>query len=200
MGLRARPIATTIWDRVSPAQGLISVDSEELDGVQIYQKLKEVREGYVYPEHHHNKQDQNQISKELQEAEYVLVRIDFHRPPLKTPYEGPYKVLEKSTYTFTIFNGRTEDKVSVDRSTTTRKGRDPERPLLQEGRQEGQFNLFQPERNRKISRKFPRRVGTHSKLYPSQQSFDRNRSIASNLVFYLCNVMFVVLFMQCYVR
>ena len=123
LGLRARPIADA---GLPPHQLLfgtelvlpgdfISVDSEELDGVQFYQKLKEVREGYVYPEHHHNKQDQNQISKELQEAEYVLVRIDRHLPPLKTPYEGPYKVLEKSTYTFTIFNGRTEDKVSVHR-------------------------------------------------------------------------------------
>lgn len=123
LGLRARPIADA---GLSPHQLLfgtelvlpgdfISVDSEELDGVQFYQKLKEVREGYVYPEHHHNKQDQYQISKELQDAKYVLVRIDRHLPPLKTPYEGPYKVLEKSTYTFTIFNGRTEDKVSVDR-------------------------------------------------------------------------------------
>ena len=73
LGLRARPIADA---GLSPHQLLfgtelvlpgdfISVDSEELDGVQFYQKLKEVREGYVYPEHHHNKPDQNQISKEL---------------------------------------------------------------------------------------------------------------------------------------
>ena len=56
-----------------------------------------------------------ETDQELQEAKYVLVRLDYHLMPLKTPYEGPYKVLEKSTYTFTIFNGRTEDKVSMDR-------------------------------------------------------------------------------------
>ena len=167
LGLRARPIADA---SLSPHQLLfgtelvlpgdfISVDSEELNGVQFYQRLKEVRDGYVNPEHHHNKQDQNQISKELQDAKYVLVRLDHHLPPLKTPYEGHCKVLEKSTYTFTIFNGRTEDKVSVDRLKLFHynplgKGPRAPTPPSKEGGQKGQFNLFQPERKRKSSRPY----------------------------------------------
>ena len=79
----ASPFATFIWNRDSPGD-FVSLNTVELHGAQFHQKLKDFGNGYIYPEHHHNRQgqehhhhrqDQNQLSKELQDAKYVLVRV-----------------------------------------------------------------------------------------------------------------------------
>ena len=45
--------------------------------------------------------------------------VDRHLPPFEPPYERPYMVLEKPKYTFTIFNDRSEGKISVYQLSTT---------------------------------------------------------------------------------
>ena len=51
----------------------------------------------------------------LADREFVFVRRDSQRPPLKPPYEGPYKVLEHSKKTFVLDYGNRQDSVSIDR-------------------------------------------------------------------------------------
>ncbi|KAK3890524.1 hypothetical protein Pcinc_005498 [Petrolisthes cinctipes] len=48
-------------------------------------------------------------------AEYVWVRHDGHRRPLQRPYNGPFKVISKSSKYFTIQGPRREETVTIDR-------------------------------------------------------------------------------------
>ena len=66
------------------------------------------------------------ITKGLEEAEYVFVRRDAAHGPLKTPYSGPYKVLQKQGKYFVIQCGEREESVSVDRLKPAKA--DPDRP------------------------------------------------------------------------
>ena len=55
------------------------------------------------------------VPANLASADYVYVRKDSHRHPLQRPYDGPYRVLNKSDKYFTLdVKGRTET-VSIDR-------------------------------------------------------------------------------------
>jgi hypothetical protein len=55
------------------------------------------------------------VPKALSSADYVYVRRDAHTSPLQRPYDGPFKVINKSRKYFTILiNGRI-DTVSIDR-------------------------------------------------------------------------------------
>ena len=54
------------------------------------------------------------VPANLASADYVYVRKDSHRHPLQRPYDGPYRVLNKSDKYFTLdVKGRTET-VSID--------------------------------------------------------------------------------------
>ena len=55
------------------------------------------------------------MPKALKDAAYVLIRVDKVRKPLDSPYEGPFKVLERSQRTFRLNLGEHEDWVSIDR-------------------------------------------------------------------------------------
>lgn len=55
------------------------------------------------------------VSKDLASSSHVFVRREDIRPSLTAPYEGPFKVLERTDKTFTVtMNGRT-DVVAIDR-------------------------------------------------------------------------------------
>ena len=51
----------------------------------------------------------------LKDATHVFIRHDAVRKPLQPPYDGPYKVLERSTKYFTVDVKGRRDTVSVDR-------------------------------------------------------------------------------------
>uniref|UniRef100_A0A5S6QGN9 Integrase catalytic domain-containing protein n=1 Tax=Trichuris muris TaxID=70415 RepID=A0A5S6QGN9_TRIMR len=65
------------------------------------------------------------ISSSMRTATHVFVRIDAHRTPLRPPYQGPYKVLERGTKLFLLETEAGEadrGQANVD-ATTTRSGR-----------------------------------------------------------------------------
>ena len=66
-----------------------SKEAEELDGVDFYEQLKQVRDGYTYPPAVHHTRDDGEASEALQNATFVLVRQDGHKPPLAAAYRGP---------------------------------------------------------------------------------------------------------------
>ena len=55
------------------------------------------------------------IPSDITHCEYVFVRRDAHRPPLRQPYEGPYRVVEKDSKFFKLDMGGKTETVSLDR-------------------------------------------------------------------------------------
>ena len=55
------------------------------------------------------------VSDALKNSSYVFIRHDAIRKPLQPPYDGPYKVLDRSPKYFTIDVKGRRDTVSVDR-------------------------------------------------------------------------------------
>ena len=50
----------------------------------------------------------------LQQARFVFVRRDAHKPPLQPPYDGPFPVVSRHTKHFLLDIGGRQDKVSID--------------------------------------------------------------------------------------
>lgn len=55
------------------------------------------------------------VSDDLSMCPYVFVRHDAVRKPLQPPYDGPYRVLKRSTKHFTIDRSGQQEVVSIDR-------------------------------------------------------------------------------------
>ena len=53
--------------------------------------------------------------KALDTADFVFVRVDRHKTPLYTSYEGPFRVIGKSDKTLTIIKQNKEEVISIDR-------------------------------------------------------------------------------------
>ena len=51
----------------------------------------------------------------IQQARFVFVRRDAHKPPLQTPYDGPFPVVSRHTKHFLLDIGGRQGKVSIDR-------------------------------------------------------------------------------------
>ena len=58
---------------------------------------------------------QSHIPAGLQTAEYVFIRHDAHRGPLRPPYEGPFRVLETGDKHFVVDMGGKPERLSIDR-------------------------------------------------------------------------------------
>ncbi len=68
----------------------------------------------------------SKLPEELLLARFVLVRRDGAQPPLLPIYDGPYRVLERSTHFFLLEMGDRTDKVSTLRLKAARTPADPE--------------------------------------------------------------------------
>jgi len=55
------------------------------------------------------------VYKDLSNANYVFLRKDHVKKPLERPYDGPFKVLDRTSKTITLQIGNKEKKVSMDR-------------------------------------------------------------------------------------
>jgi hypothetical protein len=66
------------------------------------------------------------LPEELLLARFVLVRWDGAQPPLSPIYDGPYRVLERSTHFFLLEMGDRTDKVSTLRLKAARTPADTE--------------------------------------------------------------------------
>jgi hypothetical protein len=56
-----------------------------------------------------------QIPQELKQCKYVLVKKGGHLPPLTPLYEGPYRVISRSSNTFNVQKGDKEETIAVER-------------------------------------------------------------------------------------
>ncbi|CAI6362132.1 unnamed protein product [Macrosiphum euphorbiae] len=55
------------------------------------------------------------VYKDLNNANYVFLRKDHVKKPLERPYDGPFKVLDRTSKTMTLLIRNKEKKVSMDR-------------------------------------------------------------------------------------
>uniref|UniRef100_A0AAQ4Q920 Gypsy retrotransposon integrase-like protein 1 n=1 Tax=Gasterosteus aculeatus aculeatus TaxID=481459 RepID=A0AAQ4Q920_GASAC len=58
---------------------------------------------------------QSHVPAGLQTADYVFIRHDAHRGPLRPPYEGPFRVLETGDKHFVVDMGGKPERLSIDR-------------------------------------------------------------------------------------
>ena len=82
------------------------------------------------------------VPADLKSCEYVFVREDAQKPPLSSPYRGPFLVLSRTDKSFRVQLNNKEDWISIDRlkpayvditshnrDTLTRSGRTSRPPL-----------------------------------------------------------------------
>lgn len=78
-------------------------------------KLKATMQHIPYTSPHHHSQRATFVNKALDTCTHVLVRRDAVKRPLQQPYDGPFKVVQRSGKFFTLdINGKT-NTVSLDR-------------------------------------------------------------------------------------
>ncbi|KAL1448544.1 hypothetical protein WDU94_003598 [Cyamophila willieti] len=65
--------------------------------------------------HHSNNQSRSYIPPDLRTCSYVFVRNDAVKPPLQPPYNGPYRVLERTDKVFKLLINDKESSISIDR-------------------------------------------------------------------------------------
>ena len=98
-----------------PGAFLEPVKREELpssDFVQdLYRSMREIEPTQMS---HHSSPKAN-VPSSLDTSDFVYVREDAVRPPLVRPYNGPFKVLEKTAKYFVIERKGKPDKITVDR-------------------------------------------------------------------------------------
>nr|XP_037286151.1 uncharacterized protein LOC119179183 [Rhipicephalus microplus] len=68
------------------------------------------------------------VDRELSSCSHVLVRHDAVQPPLRPPYDGPFKVLRREDKHITIDRGGRHDVVSLDRVKSAHVDSDSEAP------------------------------------------------------------------------
>jgi hypothetical protein len=78
------------------------------------------------PARHYAAPAPSTLPEELLLARFVLVRRDGAQPPLSPIYDGPYRVLERSTHFFLLEMGDRTDKVSTLRLKAARTPADTE--------------------------------------------------------------------------
>ncbi len=78
-------------------------------------KLKEAMRRVTSSSPHHHSQRTTYVNEALKTCTHVFVRRDAVKRPLQQPYDGPYKVVDRSNKFFTLeVNGKT-NTVSLDR-------------------------------------------------------------------------------------
>ncbi|XP_061568530.1 LOW QUALITY PROTEIN: uncharacterized protein K02A2.6-like [Cololabis saira] len=94
------------------------------------------------------------IPSELKSAQFFFVRHDAHRSPLRPPYDGPFRVLEREAKVFLLDLGGCKEHVALDRlkpahtvadeavvpAQVPRRGRPPLRPPV-DAAKDGRSNL-----------------------------------------------------------
>ena len=77
------------------------------------QKIRLLRP--IPPVWHGGESRRSYVSQELSSAAHVFVRVGPRKTPLQSPYQGPFKVLERREKYFKLDLGNRHDMVSLDR-------------------------------------------------------------------------------------
>ncbi|GFS53878.1 transposon Ty3-I Gag-Pol polyprotein [Trichonephila inaurata madagascariensis] len=86
-----------------------------LDPVTFVGRLRETMQRLSPPTTRHHGQHTIFVSKNFAECSHVFLRTDSLRKGLQSPYEGPYKVVDRTEKVFRILSHGKEVSVSIDR-------------------------------------------------------------------------------------
>ncbi len=78
-------------------------------------KLKEAMRRVTSSSPHHHSQRTTYVNEALKTCTHVFVRRDAVKRPLQQPYDGPYKVVDRSNKFFTLEVHGKSNTVSIDR-------------------------------------------------------------------------------------
>ena len=81
--------------------------------VDLRQKMRHMRP--VPPVWHGGEARRNYVPLELAAATHVFVRVGAQRGPLQSPYQGPFKVIDRQCKFYKLDLGTRQDTVSIDR-------------------------------------------------------------------------------------
>ena len=81
--------------------------------VDLRQKIRQMRP--VPPVWHGGEARRNYVPRELAAATHVFVRVGAHRGPLQSPYQVPFKVIDRQGKFYKLDLGTRQDTVSIDR-------------------------------------------------------------------------------------
>ena len=90
-------------------------DQQQLDPISYVDKLKSFMQQLQPPAVRSHQQKSSYVSSDLDSCTHVFVRHDTVKKPLQQPYDGPFKVTERSTKHFTLDIKGKESVVSIDR-------------------------------------------------------------------------------------
>ena len=100
-----------------PGEFFVSADGDSAADpafvIDLRQKMRQVRP--VPPVWHGGEARRNYVPRELAAATHVFVRVGAHRGPLQSPYQGPFKVIDRKGKFYKLDLGTRQDTVSIDR-------------------------------------------------------------------------------------
>ena len=94
-----------------PSDGDVAADPAFV--ADLRQKIRLLRP--IPPVWHGGESRRSYVSQELSSATHVFVRVGPRKTPLQSPYQGPFKVLERREKYFKLDLGNRHDMVSLDR-------------------------------------------------------------------------------------
>ena len=94
-----------------PSDGDMAADPAFV--ADLRQKIRLLRP--IPPVWHGGESRRSYVSQELSSATHVFVRVGPRKTPLQSPYQGPFKVLERREKYFKLDLGNRHDMVSLDR-------------------------------------------------------------------------------------
>jgi len=115
LGMRMKPNenGTSPFSMVTGEQPLVPrIITPNFDLTELSIRLHQLPFNYIPTR---KKKIEEQLPEALKSAKFVWLRTDRVRKPLKSPYQGPYKVLEKTDDTFTIEVRGKKSVVSINR-------------------------------------------------------------------------------------
>lgn len=98
-----------------PGQFLGNDEAEKLPEDEFVKRLKETMTKLQPVQTSRHCKPSTFVHKSLQDCTHVFVRHDFLRKSLQSPYDGPFKVLERNEKSFKVQLDHRTDNISIDR-------------------------------------------------------------------------------------
>ena len=133
LGLRTAPkedigasTAELVYGSPLTVPGAFVTNTEPSDRSAILQQVREIARARQPVQGTDHSKQAIYFPKALESADFVFVRVDKVKTPLESPYEGPYKVLERHERSYQLDFGDRSDWVSLERIKPAHI--DPENP------------------------------------------------------------------------
>ena len=122
LGLRTAPkedigasTAELVFGAPLTVPGVFATNTEPTDRVAILDQVRQMvraRQPVQGSNHSHHRV---YMPKSLDSADFVFVRVDKVKTPLESPYEGPFKIVERGPQSYKLDYGDRSDWVSLER-------------------------------------------------------------------------------------